>query len=303
MFNSSRASANSIINRVMSNANGIGESKSQSRNISDIRGENGHKVSDKAHSIKEVQNLRSVTTQYVNYVKENYEGKVSGNINADSAKSFLEAKAQEVSGGTLNTYISTLNKVADNLNKDNIGNLNRETIQSIKNDIKEHIELRNEHINRAYDNPEAIKEQMQHSTMSISAELQHEAGLRASDSIDSSKWTINNNDNTLTIQGSKGGLTYTTLSLSNELIQRTIEAKEMNYKANYTEYKEDLKEAVKNTGQKWNGTHGLRYSFAQERVEDLKAQGYTNDQANGQTSIEMGHSRLDITDHYTNFQN
>lgn len=52
MFNSSRASANSIINRVMSNANGIGISKSKSRDKSDIRGENGHKVSDKAHSIK-----------------------------------------------------------------------------------------------------------------------------------------------------------------------------------------------------------------------------------------------------------
>ena len=302
MFNSSRASANSIINRVMSNANGIGQSKSQSRNSSNIRGENGHKVSDKAHSIKEVQNLRSITTQYINYVKENYEGKVAGNINTDSAKSFLEEKSQEVSGGTLNTYISTLNKVADNLNKDHIGNLSREAIKDIKDDIKEHTGLQTEHINRAYDNPEAIKEQMQHSTMSISAELQHEAGLRASDSIDSSKWTINN-DNTLTIQGSKGGLTYMTAPLSNKLIQKTTEAKEMNYKANYTEYKEDLKEAVEETGQNWNGTHGLRYSFAQERVEELKNQGYTKDQANGQTSLEMGHSRLDITDHYTTFHN
>ena len=71
MFNAMRASGNSIINRVMSNANGIGESKREARANSQIKGENGHKVSDKAHSIKELQNMRSTTTQYINYIKEN----------------------------------------------------------------------------------------------------------------------------------------------------------------------------------------------------------------------------------------
>ena len=301
MFNSSRASANSIINRVMSNAIGIGQSKSEARNSSNLTSSNGHKVSDKAHSIKEVQNLRSVTTQYINHIKENYEGKVAGNINADSAKSFLEAKAQEVSGGTLNTYSSLMNKVAANLNKDSIGNLNCSDIQNIKSELKEHTELKNEHTNRAYDNPEAIKTEMQNTTMSLSADLQHEAGLRASDSLDSGKWTLNA-DNTLTIEDSKGGITYNTAPLSAELSERVAEAQEMGYKANYTEYREALREAVENTNQEYNGTHGLRYNFAQERIEDLKAQGSSEEEAKGQTSLELGHSRLDITDHYTSFQ-
>nr|WP_321266176.1 integrase domain-containing protein [uncultured Sulfurimonas sp.] len=284
----------------MSNANGIGSSKIDSRNNSNQTGENGHKVSDKAHSVKEVQNLRSVTNQYINHVKENYEGKVASNINADSAKSFLEAKSQSVSGGTLNTYSSLMNKVADNLNKDNIGSLNRADIQSIKNELKERVELKSEHINRAYNNPHAIKAEMQNSTMSISADLQHEAGLRANDAIDSSKWTINPN-NTITINGSKGGNDYTTRELSQNTIDKAQSAINANYKANYTEYKEALKEAVEATGQTWdkNGTHGLRYDFAQERVQELIKDGKTQDEANGQTSLEMGHSRLDITNHYT----
>ena len=300
MFNANRASANSIINRVMSNANGIGQSKTESRNSSNLTGANGHKVSDKAHSIKEMQNLRSVTTQYINYVKENFNGKVANNINAESAKQFILAKAQEVGQGTLNTYISTLNKVADNLNKDHIGNLNREAIQNIKTDIKEHIELKSEHINRAYDNVEAIKIEMAHTPFSLSADLQAEAGLRANDVINSDKWQINN-DNTLTIHNSKGGLTYTTAPLNSELINRVEEAKEMGYKANYTEYREALREAIQNTNQEYTGTHGLRYSFAQERLEELKQQGYTQEEAKGQVSLELGHSRLDITDHYTKF--
>jgi len=301
MFNAKRASANAIINRVMSNANGINQSKSEARNSSNTVGENGHKVSDKAHSIKEVQNLRSVTTQYVNFVKENYAGKVAGNINAESAKAFLEAKATEIKGSTLNTYTSLMQKVSDNLNKDHIGNLNRQDIQSIKQELKESYRLSKEHINRAYDNTQAIQNEMRQTTMSLSTDLQIEAGLRVNDSLNSSKWNINP-DNTLTINDSKGGITYTTSPLSNETIQRVEEAKEMGYKANYTEYREALKEAVQSTGQNYTGTHGLRYSFAQERLEELKSNGYTNDEAKGQVSLEMGHSRLDITDHYTSFQ-
>lgn len=298
MFNASRASANSIINRVMSNANGINISKSLSREQSDKVGANGHKVSDKAHSIKEVQNMRSITNQYVNYVKEHFDGKVASNISSDSAKSFLELKANEVSGGTLNTYISTMNKIADNLNKDNIGTLSREDIQSIKNEIKENHSLSSTHENRSYDNPISIRNEMQNTPFSLSADLQHLAGLRANDSIDSSKWTIND-DNSLTISGSKGGITYQTAILSQNIIDRVSEAKEMNYKANYTEYKNTLKEAVETTGQDWSGTHGLRYNFAQERVSELQEEGYTKAEAEGLTSLAMGHSRLEITKHYT----
>jgi len=284
----------------MSNANGINQSKVEARNSSNQIGENGHKVSDKAHSIKEVQNLRSVTTQYINFVKENYAGKVAGNINADSAKAFLEAKATEVKGSTLNTYTSLMQKVSDNLNKDGIGNLNRQDIQSIKQELKEDYSLSKEHINRAYENAQAIQNEMRNTTMSLSADLQAEAGLRANDAINSDKWQINS-DNTLTINDSKGGITYTTSPLSPELIERVAEAKEMGYRANYNEYREALKEAVQSTGQNYTGTHGLRYSFAQERLEELKQNGYTEAEAKGQVSLEMGHSRLDITNHYTSF--
>jgi len=302
MFNAKRASANAIINRVMSNVNGIGQSKTEARNNSGKFGENGHKVSDKAHSIKEVQNLRTLTKQYVNFVKENYAGKVAGNINADSAKAFLIDKAEILKGSTINTYLSEFKKISDGLNKDGIGNLNRQDIQSIKQELKEDYNLSKEHINRAYNNTQAIQNEMRQTTMSLSADLQIEAGLRVNDSLNSSKWQINT-DNTLTIYGSKGGIAYTTAPLSNELIQRVAEAKEMGYKANYTEYREALKEATLQTNQEYNkhGTHGLRYNFAQNRYLELRENGATHNEARGQVSLEMGHSRLDITDHYASY--
>lgn len=297
MFNANRATANSIITRVMSNAKGIGTSKAETRANSSTKGENGHKVSTQAHSIKETQNLRSVTTQYVNFVKENFDGKVANNINQESAKAFIEAKAESVSGGTLNTYISTMNKVSDNLNKDNIGSLSRSDIKEIKQEIKQEHSLKSEHENRAYNDVESIKEAMRDTTMSISSDLQAEAGLRADDAINSSKWTINA-DNTITISESKGGIEYTTKELSSETIERAREAQENSYKANYTEYREALKDAVLSTNQEYNGSHGLRYNFAQERVEELKSDGYSENEAKAQTSLELGHSRMDITSHY-----
>lgn len=293
MFNAKRATANSIINRTLSNANGIGTSKTAQRAESGLKGQNGHAISDKAHSVKELQNLRSITTQYVNHVKENFAGKVASNINADTAKDFLQAKAETVQPSTLNTYVSEMAKMADNMAKDGIGNLSREDITSLRNDF----DTFKVHQDRAYQDTQSIIQEMKDTPFAVSTELQAEAGLRASDSLDSSKWSINE-DNTLTIHGSKGGLDYTTAPLSPDLIDRVKEAQEEGYKANYSEYREAFKEAVTETGQDYTGTHGLRYNFAQDRIEELKAEGKTDDEAREQTSLELGHSRLEITEHY-----
>ena len=292
-FNASRASANSIINRVLSNANGIGISKAAQRAESGLKGQNGHRITDKSHSIKEMQNLRSVTKQYVNFVKENYAGKVASNINAESARAFIQYKSETVATSTLNTYISTLAKVSDNLSKDGIGSLNRSDITSLRNEYDTY----KTHVDRAYSDPVAIVENMRDTPYSLSTELQYEAGLRAADSLDSSKWTINE-DNSLTIHESKGGLDYTTAPLSSDLIDRVREAQEEGYKANYSEYREAFKEAVTATNQDYTGTHGLRYNFAQDRIEELKSEGKSEEEARATTSLEMGHSRIEITEHY-----
>lgn len=292
-----RASANAVIKAVMSNANGIGQSKTNARATSGVKGQNGQNISTKAHSISATQNLRTVSTQYVNFVKENYEGRVLENINNESIKDFIDSKLDEVSGGTINTYISELGKFSDNLNQLGYENTSREEITAYRQELKEEgVILQGEHIDRAYDNAEQIVNDMYDNTpYGLSAELQYEAGLRADDALNSEKWTINE-DNTLTITGSKGGIEYTTRELEHDLIERIGEAIENNYKGDYNDYREQLKEI---TGEDYNGTHGLRYNFAQERVEELKEQGQTESEALAQTSLEMGHSREEITLHYT----
>ncbi len=292
-----RSSSQYIISRVMSNAKGIGESKTQAKALSNIKGQNGHNVSSKAHSIKSIQNLRSVTTQYIKYLQNEFNtNKPFKYISNETIKGFMKEKAQEVSGGTVNTYISSAAKMTDNLKAVGANNLDRNEILKIRQELKgQGKNLHKGYYDRAYipKQTHEIKEYMRTNTpYSISVELQHRAGMRADDAINSNKWQFNK-DNTITIKGSKNGLNYTTRELSKDLIQKAIQAKESNYKAHYSDYRQKLTEAGA-----VNGSHGLRYSYAQERFSQLEQQGKSHNECLAQVSLEMGHSRLEITNHY-----
>jgi hypothetical protein len=271
-----RTSANAVIKAVMVKATGIGESKTQAKSESTIKAQNGQYVSTKAHSIKSIQNLRTFTTQYVNFVKDNYGNRVVQHINKNTIQSFLEKKSIEVSGGSLNTYISTAAKLVDNLNKIGVHTVERKDIHSIRTEFKNNnINLSKVHANRAYHSTEKIIEHIQTSTpFSLSVKLQVDAGLRIDDATNSEKWKINENNNTLIINQSKNGLNYTTVPLDSKLAKEVSEAIKEGYKIDKTEYSTALKEAVQRTGQEFNGSHGLRYSFAQERYAELNEYGY-----------------------------
>ena len=285
-----RASAVAVINQIMSQANGIGSSKTAAKSQSNTIGQNGQKLSSKAHSVKSLQNLRSITTQYVNYIKENYGNRVVKYINNETIKDFINHKLEQGnSQGTINTYISTLAKMSDNLNS--LGVLTSRTeITSYRNELKANgNDLQKSHTNRAYNNPQAIVNEMRDSPYFLSAQLAYEVGLRADDAIKSDKWTLNA-DNTLHITGSKNGINYTTSPLSNETAQRVRDAIESGYKVNYGEFRGALKEAVAHRNENWTAIHGLRYSYAQEALN--------NGTSRAESSLAMSHSRIEILDIY-----
>ena len=294
-----RASVNSVIKAVMSNANGIGESKRDSRANSGIKGQNGQNISTKAHSISSIQNMRTVATQYFNHVKENHEGRVLENVNADTMKEFIDKKLEDgLSGASANTYISELARISDNLNQLGVDTVSRAEITDYRNELKEDYNLQSEHINRAYENASEIVSSMYENTAyGLSSELQYELGLRADDASNSEKWSINE-DGSLHIENSKGGIEYDTKVLNEDLLEKVREAIEQDYKVAYEDYREALKDAVNENNEEWHGTHGLRYDFAQERFEELKEQGLNDNEALAEVSLEMGHSREEITEHY-----
>ena len=292
----SRASANFLIKNVMLKATAVGVSKTKSKNESLTKGQNGHKVSTQAHSIKSIQNLRSVTTQYIHFVKENYGNRVVQHIHKESIQSFLDKKSSEISGGSLNTTISTTAKMVDNLNKIGVNTIERKDIHNIRTEFKKNnVNLSKVHVNRAYHSADKILQNVQASSnYNLYAKLQITAGLRIDDATNASKWKLNG-DNTLTVIQSKNGLNYTTVPLDSKTVLEVTEAIKENFKIDKTEYSAVLKEAIEKTGQEFNGSHGLRYSFGQNRMNELKEYGFTRSESLAEISLNMGHSRSEIS--------
>ncbi len=103
----------------------------------------------------------------------------------------------------------------------------------------------------------------------------------------------------LTRTGTKGGRerqihvevdTYVDLS--------TIIKTSGEFRIDHNDYREALRQAARRSDQPYNGSHGLRYSFAQRRYRELRLRGLGDVEAKLQVSQEMGHSRPIITEWY-----
>lgn len=71
------------------------------------------------------------------------------------------------------------------------------------------------------------------------------------------------------------------------------------FRIDANKYRSALKKAAQVTNQEYQGSHGLRWSFARERFLRIQViGGLTYDQALQQVSWEMKHERADISEHY-----
>ena len=64
-------------------------------------------------------------------------------------------------------------------------------------------------------------------------------------------------------------------------------------------YRAELRHACESIGERYSGAHGLRWTYAQERMEILQAKyTMTYEQSLLEVSRQLGHERADITEHY-----
>ena len=72
----------------------------------------------------------------------------------------------------------------------------------------------------------------------------------------------------------------------------------MHKQSYYNGYLDSLKKASAETGQKYTGSHGLRWNYAQDRMRSFQKEGGSYEGGLIFVSREMGHERGEITEHY-----
>lgn len=264
------------VSQILQKVNGIGTSKKETREQSGVKSlESGHKVSDKVHSFKSLENLRNDLTNLANYAKTEFKIQDIREINIDIVSSWIDSK--NISYNTASNYMSELNKVSDHFN------FTREEIKELRADFKKDLP-KAELETRAYKNLEKIELKPKHQ---VAFELQRDFGLRvnASTHIDLNKQL---NGNTLTYREKGGKLSQKVLSpnLAQKIKENAVEGK---YEINKRTYARDFQKQIEKSGQKYNGTHGIRHTYAQKMLEN---------HSKAEVSKELGHTREEITDTY-----
>ena len=264
------------VSQIIQKVNGIGTSKKETREQSGVKSlESGHKLSDKVHSFKSLENLKNDLTNLATYAKSEFKISDIKAINIEIVSSWIESK--NIAYSTASNYFSELNKVSDHFN------FTKEEIKDLRADLKKELP-KTELETRAYKNLEKMDLKEKHQP---AFELQRDYGLRvnAATHINLDKQL---NGNTLTYREKGGKLSQKVLSpnLAQKIKENSVEGK---YEINKRTYSRDLEKAIKKSGQKYNGTHGIRHSYAQKMLEN---------HSKAEVSQEMGHSREEITDTY-----
>lgn len=264
------------VSQIIQKVNGIGTSKKETRELSGFKSlESGHKVSNKVHSFKSLENLKNDLTNLANFAKEEFQIKDIKEINIDTVSSWIESK--NIGYNTASNYMSELNKVSDHFN------FTKEEIKELRADLKNDLP-KTVLETRAYKNLEKIELNPKHQA---AFELQRDHGLRvnASTHIDLNKQL---HGNTLTYREKGGKLSQKELSpnLAQKIRENSIQGK---YEINKRTYARDFQKQIEKSGQKYNGTHGIRHTYAQKMLE-------THSKA--EVSQELGHTREEITDTY-----
>jgi integrase len=102
------------------------------------------------------------------------------------------------------------------------------------------------------------------------------------------------------VQGKGGKIRDLELSEKTYNDLKAIVLKSENQKLTFSTdaYRNELKAACEKVNEAYQGTHGLRWNYAQSIFAQLQQQGKTYEESLSIVSERLGHERSDITEHY-----
>ena len=99
------------ISNIIKKYNGIGKSKLECREKSNLKSENNQKVSPLFHSYKSLDNVRANITNLAKFAKTNHNIKDISKINIFIIRNWINSK--NITYRTASNYFSELNKISD----------------------------------------------------------------------------------------------------------------------------------------------------------------------------------------------
>jgi len=267
-------SINYQVNQIIKKLNGIGTSKREARKTEATKkiALNGRNVSSKIHSIKYLKDTRRTLLNLGKFAKEKHGVKDISKINIKIVKDWINSKNIGFRGAS--NYISMLNKVK------NYMEFGGQRLQELREELRPKL-ARPANETRAYKHLDKIEMQEKYQ---IAFKLQRDYGLRVAPATNINP-TEQLKGNVLFYKEKGGKISHK--ELNPELAEKIREtAKNGGYKVPYSSYKYALRKAIEKTGQKYTGSHGIRHTYAQKRLEE----GLTK----AEVSAEMGHNREDI---------
>lgn len=245
-----------------------------------------------------------VWKMFFTHLSENYAVKDVRDVKRLHVEDFLkEAIDRGVSLRTYKTYSAAISKLEPALNKarkypiaysKTVHKMNKSASSGlVQNDPK-----------RAYVDPERAIARIEDSVYKLAALLQYEGGARIAEvselKAERNLRGIRDGYGHIHLTNTKGGRQRTMkVPVDTYKEVREIIKKDGVFRYQHYEYSQAAAKAFSDCGEEWNGTHGLRWNFAQRRFGELKRDGaLTHDEALKIVSFELGHSRPSITLHY-----
>ena len=299
----------------LSGINKIGQSKHEAKRVARSAGKNTwHTIGKELgiHSYKTADAYKDVWTQCVQHAKDNFKLHDLPKLKNEHVQKFLESKInQKIAYATFQQYAAAVEKLEVAL-KLYAKKYNRPFEYNFSEIIKEarktaQKELNRKQTRRAYKSPEKIISNIKNSKHRLVAEMQLSSGARISEcnNITEEKLKGLQKDQitgeikgAIHVQG-KGGFRGDKY-LNPETYKKIEKIVKENgiFSFNQNKYRQNLKEASLKAGQKYQGSHGLRWNFAQRKFLEVQKHGKTYEQALSITSKALFHHRADITEHY-----
>jgi len=256
------------------------------------------------HSYATQNAYRDVWRHILQHTKEKFGIKDIEKLTGEHVAAYLQSKISEnISHATFMQYASAAEKLETALNMYS-EKFTRGKTYEFSNAIKPirqlaHKTLQHFSGHREYLHPEKIVNNMKNPVYKTVAELQYRAGLRVKETnmIRSSQLLP---DGKFRVEGGKGGK-IRTIDLPHDLhqkLEKIVDESGGRFEFKENSYRQALKQACASAGEEYHGTHGLRWTYAQNQFQEYQLQGETYEQAEQHISNDLGHNRSDITQHY-----